>query len=86
MFCFRYKLISGKTWPNFRGNDIDGVKTIIKECNYESDVAYGRSKIFIRSPQTLFELEELRDRYIPKITLFLQKVIQFNLYKNHLSK
>ncbi|KAK3589621.1 hypothetical protein CHS0354_043081 [Potamilus streckersoni] len=72
-FLDRYKLITKNTWPNFRGNEVDGVKMIIKSQGFEKDVAYGKSKIFIQSPQTLFTLEETRDKYIPFIIVFLQK-------------
>ncbi|XP_046369671.2 unconventional myosin-Id-like [Haliotis rufescens] len=71
-FLQRYKCITSKTWPKFRGSDFDGVKSIIQELNFDSDVKYGRSKLFIRSPQTLFSLEETRDSKIPPIVLFLQ--------------
>ncbi|KAL3832417.1 hypothetical protein ACJMK2_024062 [Sinanodonta woodiana] len=73
-FLDRYKLICKSTWPNFHGNQVDGVKLIIKSQGFEKDVAYGKSKIFIRSPQTLFSLEEARDKYIPYIIVFLQKL------------
>ena len=74
---FRYKCLTSHTWPTFRGNDLDGTKAIIKSLHFENDVAYGKSKIFIRSPQTLFQLEEAREKMIPGIVVFLQKVIDF---------
>ncbi|WAQ94639.1 MYO1D-like protein [Mya arenaria] len=46
---------------------------IISHMRFDDDVEYGKSKIFIRSPQTLFALEEERDKFIPGIILFLQK-------------
>ena len=70
----RYKLVTKYTWPNFRGSDYDGVKVIIKEMGFENDVKYGKSRIFIRSPQTLFALEEARDKFIPRLVMFLQRV------------
>ncbi|XP_063421774.1 unconventional myosin-Id-like isoform X2 [Mytilus trossulus] len=73
-FLQRYKCLTSHTWPTFRGNEIDGVKTIIRTLNYENDVAYGKSKVFIRSPQTLFQLEEARDKMLPGIIVFLQKM------------
>ncbi|CAG0910527.1 unnamed protein product, partial [Cyprideis torosa] len=41
---------------------------------YDHDVEYGNSKIFIRSPRTLFQLEEARTRLIPAIVTFIQKL------------
>ena len=56
----RYKMISQYTWPNFRGgNDKDGVRTLMDEKGFSNDVKYGHTKIFIRSPQTLFALEKV---------------------------
>ena len=68
-------MISQYTWPNFRrGSDRDGVKVIIEELNFQKDVQYGKTKVFIRTPQTIFSLEEARGKLIPGIVVFLQKV------------
>ncbi|GFO41945.1 unconventional myosin-id-like [Plakobranchus ocellatus] len=73
-FLKRYKLICKETWPNYRGQVIDGVKHIINQQGFSSDVKYGKSKIFIRSPQTLFSLEQAREAKMPSIVLFLQRI------------
>ncbi|XP_053374202.1 unconventional myosin-Id-like [Mercenaria mercenaria] len=73
-FLTRYKMITKDTWPVFHGTDYDGTKIIIQAMGFANDVKYGKSKIFIRSPQTLFALEEERDKYIPHIVLFIQKM------------
>lgn len=53
-------MISQYTWPNFRGDsDKDGVRTLLDEKGFSDDVKYGHTKIFIRSPQTLFALEKV---------------------------
>ena len=68
-------MISKYTWPNFRnGSDRDGCKKILDEQGFSDDVQYGKTKIFIRSPQTIFSLEEARNQKIPGIVVFLQKV------------
>ena len=74
-------MITKYTWPNYHGSVYDGVKTIIEHMGFEDDVKYGKSKIFIRSPQTLFALEEERDKFIPPIILFIQKVSWFEQVK-----
>jgi len=57
----RYKMISQFTWPNFRGgSDKDGTRVLIEERKFAYDVKYGKTKIFIRSPATLFALETVR--------------------------
>jgi len=71
----RYKMISAMTWPNFKhGSDRYGTQVIVDECQAGHDVQYGKTKIFIRSPQTLFELERRRTDKIPSICITLQKV------------
>ncbi|XP_024946360.1 myosin-IA isoform X2 [Cephus cinctus] len=73
-FLKRYKMISQYTWPNFRGgNDKDGVRTLMEEKGFADDVKYGHTKIFIRSPRTLFALEKARSDLIPGIVILLQK-------------
>ena len=57
-------MVSQYTWPNFRGgSDGDGVRILIQQQNFEQEVVYGKTKIFIRSPQTLFMLEQVSIRF-----------------------
>ncbi|XP_011312006.1 myosin-IA [Fopius arisanus] len=73
-FLKRYKMISQYTWPNYRGgSDEDGVRTLLEEKGFAHDVKYGRTKVFIRSPKTLFALEKARSDLIPGIVVLLQK-------------
>jgi myosin-1 len=73
-FLKRYKMISQFTWPNFHsGSDKDGVKVIMDERKFSDDVKYGKTKIFIRSPKTLFALEGARNELIPGIVTLIQK-------------
>lgn len=67
-------MISQFTWPNFRGgNDREGVKVILDENRFSDDVKYGKTKIFIRSPKTLFNLESARNALLPGIATLIQK-------------
>nr|CAH7751169.1 unnamed protein product [Callosobruchus chinensis] len=73
-FLKRYKMISQFTWPNFRsGSDKDAVRVIMDEKRFSDDVKYGKTKIFIRSPKTLFALENARNELIPGIVTLIQK-------------
>ncbi|VEN53868.1 unnamed protein product [Callosobruchus maculatus] len=73
-FLKRYKMISQFTWPNFRsGTDKDAVRVIMDEKKFTDDVKYGKTKIFIRSPKTLFALENARNELIPGIVTLIQK-------------
>ena len=74
-FLRRYKMLSPSTWPNFRGGtDKDGCKKLIDENNFTNDVKYGKTKIFVRSPQTIAILETERTKLLPQIVIFLQKL------------
>lgn len=76
-FLLRYKMISQYTWPNFRaGTDRDGVRVLLEEKGFGNDVKYGHTKVFIRSPKTLFSLEQQRNEMIPHIVTLLQKQVR----------
>uniref|UniRef100_A0A4W5PUQ9 Unconventional myosin-Id n=1 Tax=Hucho hucho TaxID=62062 RepID=A0A4W5PUQ9_9TELE len=74
-FLQRYKMISEFTWPNHDlPSEKEAVKKLVQGCGFEHDVAYGKTKVFIRTPRTLFCLEEQRTEMVGRIVLFLQKV------------
>lgn len=74
-FLQRYKMLSTKTWPHYSGaNEKDGVQIIIAEKGYQSDCQFGKTKLFIKTPQTVFGLEQSRDQQIPVITILIQKM------------
>lgn len=75
-FLLRYKMISEYTWPNFRGSPKEGVEILMNVHNFSHDVKFGRTKLFIRSPKTLLELERRRNEMIPVIVTFLQKQVR----------
>lgn len=76
-FLLRYKMLSQYTWPNFRGGaDKDGVRVLLGEQNLLNDTKFGHTKIFIRSPKTLFALERQRNEMIPNIVILLQKQVR----------
>lgn len=72
--CFSYKIVSPTTWPNFRGSEKDGVRSLLLDKGMMDDGVLGKTKIFIRSPKTIFRLEEMRSAMIPPLVVFLQKV------------
>lgn len=68
-------MISEFTWPNHDlPSDKEAVKRLLQGCGFEHDVAYGKTKVFIRTPRTIFSLEEQRAEMVKRIVLFLQKV------------
>lgn len=63
------------TWPHhLMSSDREAVETIVNQHGFKDDVAYGKSKLFVRTPRTLFTLEQERAALIPILVLFLQKV------------
>ncbi|KAJ8334901.1 hypothetical protein SKAU_G00405400 [Synaphobranchus kaupii] len=74
-FLQRYKMTCEYTWPNhLMATDQEAVKAIIDHHGFQSDVAYGHTKLFVRTPRSLFTLEQERAALIPILVLFLQKV------------
>nr|XP_014128953.1 unconventional myosin-Id [Zonotrichia albicollis] len=75
-FLHRYKMISEFTWPNHDlPSDKEAVRKLIECHGFQHDVAYGKTKLFIRTPRTLFTLEELHAKMLVRIVLFLQKLL-----------
>lgn len=71
----RYKMTCEYTWPNhLMASDRDAVEAIITQHGFQDDVAYGHTKLFVRTPRSLFTLEQERAALIPILVLFLQKV------------
>ncbi|XP_015522437.2 unconventional myosin IC isoform X1 [Neodiprion pinetum] len=58
-FLQRYKALCPETWPRYHGAAKDGVQTLVCHLGYENDeYRMGNTKLFIRSPKTLFETED----------------------------
>lgn len=74
-FLERYRLLSRSTWPRWNGEDREGVEKVLGSLILSSEeLAYGRTKIFIRSPKTLFYLEEQRRLRLQQLATLIQKV------------
>ena len=59
-FVGRYKMLSKRTWPNPRGgSNKDATNAILTDLRLQNDVVYGKTKVFIRSAQTLVQLEKV---------------------------
>ncbi|NXP07428.1 MYO1G protein, partial [Thinocorus orbignyianus] len=62
------------TWPNhLMASDREATQALLEQHGFQDDVAYGHTKVFIRTPRTLFSLEQERAQLIPIIVLLLQK-------------
>uniref|UniRef100_A0A671SY37 Unconventional myosin-Ie-like n=1 Tax=Sinocyclocheilus anshuiensis TaxID=1608454 RepID=A0A671SY37_9TELE len=62
-FLQRYAILTRETWPQWRGDEKQGVLQLLKSVNMDSDqYQLGKTKIFIKAPESLFLLEEMRER------------------------
>lgn len=55
-------------------SDREAVEMIVNQHGFKDDVEYGNTKLFVRTPRSLFSLEQERAALIPILVLFLQKV------------
>ncbi|XP_053308987.1 unconventional myosin-Id isoform X2 [Spea bombifrons] len=86
-FLQRYKMISKLTWPNHQmSSDRAAVQKILQENHFDQDAAYGKTKVFIRTPRTLFSLEEKRSESLLKVIIFLQKIWRGTLARQRYKK
>eukprot|EP01097_Dermamoeba_algensis_P007168 TRINITY_DN4496_c0_g2_i1.p1 TRINITY_DN4496_c0_g2~~TRINITY_DN4496_c0_g2_i1.p1 ORF type:complete len:1026 (-),score=280.10 TRINITY_DN4496_c0_g2_i1:1414-4236(-) len=72
-FLTRYKMIAKETWPLWRKDPKSGASAILNSQSVpSSEIAMGKTKVFIRNPKTLFLLEEQREKKIPFIVTIIQ--------------
>eukprot|EP01114_Cavostelium_apophysatum_P003671 TRINITY_DN1374_c0_g3_i1.p1 TRINITY_DN1374_c0_g3~~TRINITY_DN1374_c0_g3_i1.p1 ORF type:complete len:1131 (-),score=356.14 TRINITY_DN1374_c0_g3_i1:89-3481(-) len=86
-FFYRFRVCSSQTWPSWNGDFIAGAEAILKVMNLEvGQYQKGSTKIFIRAPETVFALEELRERkvysYANSIQRFFLRFSLSNYYYN----
>uniref|UniRef100_A0A8C6YF78 Myosin IE n=1 Tax=Naja naja TaxID=35670 RepID=A0A8C6YF78_NAJNA len=58
-----YAILTPETWPLWKGDERQGVLHLLHSVNMDADqYQLGRTKIFIKAPESLFLLEEMRER------------------------
>lgn len=62
-------------------SDREAVEMIVNQHGFKDDVEYGNTKLFVRTPRSLFSLEQERAALIPILVLFLQKVSPAGFFK-----
>ncbi|KAG8190757.1 hypothetical protein JTE90_024884 [Oedothorax gibbosus] len=76
-FLHRYSILTKETWPTWRGDTRQGVVHILKSVNMDEDnYQLGKSKIFIKAPESLFLLEEMRERKYDGYARVIQKAFR----------
>ncbi|XP_076216654.1 unconventional myosin-Ia isoform X1 [Aptenodytes patagonicus] len=77
LFLERYKMLSPRTWPRWAGSDREGAKVLLAELAFPpEELAFGHTKIFIRSPHTLFDLERRRQERVAQLATLIQKTFR----------
>ncbi|XP_075148090.1 myosin 95E [Haematobia irritans] len=80
-FFLRYKLLSSKTWPHYRGGTcVEGIALIIRNLPLPSaEFTIGTKNVFVRSPRTVYELEQFRKGRMHDLATLIQA--QFRMYR-----
>ncbi|XP_038106815.1 unconventional myosin-Ia isoform X2 [Culex quinquefasciatus] len=84
-FVQRYKLLCQYTWPHLAaGTTIDGVALIIRSVPLPgAEFTIGRKKVFIRSPRTVYELDEFRKVRLNELAVLIQKTYRCYTKRKH---
>ncbi|XP_070787907.1 unconventional myosin-If [Pituophis catenifer annectens] len=73
-FLQRYAILTSETWPRWRGEERQGVQHLLRSVNMDVDqYQMGRTKIFVKNPESLFLLEEMRERKFDGYARIIQK-------------
>uniref|UniRef100_A0A3B3SIM4 Osteoclast-stimulating factor 1 n=1 Tax=Paramormyrops kingsleyae TaxID=1676925 RepID=A0A3B3SIM4_9TELE len=73
-FLQRYAILTKETWPKWRGDEKQGVLHLLRSVNMDQDqYQLGKAKIFIKAPESLFLLEEMRERKYNGYARVIQK-------------
>ncbi|XP_073408500.1 unconventional myosin-Ie-like isoform X2 [Dendrobates tinctorius] len=69
-----YAILTRETWPEWRGDQKKGVLHLLQSVNMDCDqYQLGKSKVFIKAPESLFLLEEMRERKYDSFARVIQK-------------
>ncbi|CAL9696483.1 unnamed protein product [Knipowitschia caucasica] len=73
-FLMRYAILTTETWPRWNGPEQQGVLHLLRSVNMDSDqYQMGRTKVFVKNPESLFLLEEMRERKFDTFARIIQK-------------
>lgn len=73
-FLTRFAILTTETYPSWRGDEREGIKLIIESAELEQkEWQLGKTKVFIKNPESLFLLEEIRDRKFDGHARVIQK-------------
>ncbi|XP_067665712.1 unconventional myosin-Ie-like isoform X1 [Haliotis asinina] len=78
-FIKRYNILTPETYPSWRGDPRQGITHLMNSVNMDRDqFQMGKTKVFIKNPESLFLLEEVRERKYDGFARVIQKA-----YRKH---
>ncbi|CAF1329366.1 unnamed protein product [Adineta steineri] len=76
-FLSRYAILTKQTWPKWDGKVTDGVMHIVDSMHLDRrEVQLGNTKVFIKSPESLHVLEDMRLRKFDNYARIIQKAMK----------
>lgn len=76
-FLRRYAILTPETWPTWRGEITKGIHHLMASVNMDNDqYQLGKTKVFIKNPESLFLLEEMRERKFDSYARVIQKAFR----------
>ncbi|XP_076977686.1 unconventional myosin-If isoform X2 [Tamandua tetradactyla] len=73
-FLQRYAILTPETWPRWHGDERQGVQHLLRAVNMDPDqYQMGGTKVFVKNPESLFLLEEMRERKFDGFARTIQK-------------
>ncbi|XP_037079375.1 unconventional myosin-If-like [Pollicipes pollicipes] len=76
-FLKRYAILTKETWPGWRGDPRDGIHRIMTAVRMDDDqFQLGKTKVFIKAPESLFQLEDIRERRFDGFARVIQKAFR----------
>lgn len=73
-FLNRYAILTKESWPTWRGDEKQGVLHLLRSVNMDQDqFQLGRTKVFVKAPESLFLLEETRERKFDSYARTIQR-------------
>lgn len=76
-FLSRYAILTKQTWPKWNGKVTDGIMHIVDAMHLDRrEVQLGTTKVFIKSPESLHLLEDMRLRKFDNYARIIQKAMK----------
>lgn len=76
-FLQRYAILTKETFPAWHGDPIQGIHFIMRNINMDpGQYQIGRTKVFVKDPESLYMLEECRERKFDHYARVIQKTFR----------